>query len=150
MAKDNRIKFLEDLVIKIGYDPKYVNVAEDIIRKNKLDITALRKQLNLPATEDPMTKDIEKGEAQKEDMIKFIVDQNIQIREMEAELEKLIKEKEDSLKMAIVPLDIAPLSQFPSTGETTAPTTSTQTPSVEQVTQTIQNMSLHSKEIETL
>ena len=43
MAKDNRIKSLEDLVIKIGYDPKDVNVAEEIIRKKNLDITALRK-----------------------------------------------------------------------------------------------------------
>ena len=58
LAKYNRIKSLEDLVTKIGYDPKDVNVAEEIIKKN-LDIATLRKQLKLPATEDPMTKDIE-------------------------------------------------------------------------------------------
>ena len=97
-----------------------------------------------------MTKDIEEGETQKADMMKLIIDQNIQIKQMEVELEKLIKEKEDILKMAIVPLDVVPLSQLPSTGETTAPTTSTQTPSVEQVTQTLQNMSLQSTKIETL
>jgi len=28
LAKDNRIKSLEDLVIKIGYDPKDINVAQ--------------------------------------------------------------------------------------------------------------------------
>jgi len=50
---------------------------------------------------------------------------------MEAELEKLIKEKEDSLNMAIVPLDVVTLSQLPSTGTNNAPTTCTQTPSVE-------------------
>jgi len=27
LAKDNRIKSLEDLVVKIGYDPKDINVA---------------------------------------------------------------------------------------------------------------------------
>jgi len=97
-----------------------------------------------------VTKDIEEGETQKADMMKLIIDQNIQIKQMEVELEKLIKEKEDILKMAIVPLDVVPLSQLPSTGETTAPTTSTQTPSVEQVTQTLQNMSLQSTKIETL
>lgn len=31
LAKDNRIKSLEDLVIKIGYDPKDVNVVEEIV-----------------------------------------------------------------------------------------------------------------------
>jgi len=66
-------------------------------------------------------------------MMKLIIDQNIQIKEMEAEMEKLIKEKEDSLKMAIFPLYYVPLSQFPSIGTITAPTTSTQTLSAEQV-----------------
>ena len=62
-AKDNRIKYLEDLVLKIGQDPKDVNVVEEIIKKKKLDIVALRKQLKLPATEDPLAKDIEQGQA---------------------------------------------------------------------------------------
>lgn len=83
-------------------------------------------------------------------MMKLIIDQNIQIRQMEVEVEKMIKEKENSLKMAIVPLDVVPLSQLPSIGTTSAPTTSTQAPSAEQVTHTLQNMSLQSKEIETL
>lgn len=110
----------------------------------------MRKQRKLPTTEDPMTKDIEEGETQKVDIMKLIVDQNIQIKQMETDLEKLIKEKEDSVNMAIVPLDDVPLSQLPSTGAATAPPTSTQKPSVEQVTQTLQNMSLQSKEIDTL
>lgn len=80
-----------------------------------------------------MTKDIEDGEAKKEDMMKLIIEQNMQIRKMEAEMEKLIKEKEDSLNMAIVPLDVVPISQLPSTRETIAATSSTQTISVEQV-----------------
>ena len=142
LAKDNRIKSLEDLVIKIGYDPKDVNVVEEIVRKKNLDIAALRNQLKLPATEDPMTKDIEESEAPKEDVMKLIIEQNIQIRKMEVEMEKLIKEKEDSLKMAIAPLDSLPISQLPSTGATTVATSSTQTVSVEQATQTLQNMSL--------
>jgi len=44
---------------------------------------------------------------------------------MEIELEKLVKEKEDSLKMVFVRLDVVPLSQFPSIGTIIAPTTST-------------------------
>jgi len=43
LAKENRIKSLEDLVTKIGYDPKDVIVAEEIIKKKNLDIAALRK-----------------------------------------------------------------------------------------------------------
>ena len=34
-AKDNRIKTLEDLVIKLGYDPANVNAAEELIKKKK-------------------------------------------------------------------------------------------------------------------
>lgn len=56
LAKDNKIKSLENLLIKIGYDPKDVNVSEDIVKKKNLGISALRKQLNLQAIEDPMTK----------------------------------------------------------------------------------------------
>ena len=59
LAKDNRIKSLKDLVVKIGYDPKGVNDAEEIIKKKNLDIATLRKQLKLPATKGPLTKDIE-------------------------------------------------------------------------------------------
>ena len=58
LAKDNRIKSLEILVVKIVYDPKDVNVAEEIIKKKNIDIATLRNQLKLPATEDPLTKGI--------------------------------------------------------------------------------------------
>lgn len=76
LAKDNRIKSLEDLVIKIVYGPKDVIVVEEIIKKKNLDIATLRKHLKLLATEDPMTKDIAEGEAHKADMTKLIIDQN--------------------------------------------------------------------------
>lgn len=64
-------------------------------------------------------------------MMKLIIEQNVQIRKMEAELQKLIKEKEDSLNMVIFPLYVVPLSQLPSTGATIVVTSSTHTPSVE-------------------
>jgi len=105
LAKDNMIKSLEDLVVKIGYDPKDVKVSEEIIKKKNLDIAALRKQLKLLAIEDPLTKEIEKNEAQKADMLKLIIEKNIRIRQMEVEMEKMIKEKEESQNIAIVPLD---------------------------------------------
>ena len=57
-------------------------------------------------------------------------------------MEKMIKDKEESLNMYIVPLDAIPISQLPSIGTTTASTSSTQTVSIEQVTNTLENMSL--------
>ena len=74
LAKDTRIKTLEDLVIKEGYDPANINVAEELVRKNNLDIIALRKQLKLRATEDPLSKDIEETKTQKADMMKLIME----------------------------------------------------------------------------
>jgi hypothetical protein len=51
-AKDNRIKTLEELVLKIGYDPSNVKAAEEMIKKKNSDIGSLRKQLKLFPTED--------------------------------------------------------------------------------------------------
>ena len=61
-AKDNRIKSLEDFVIKVGYDPKDVKVAELLLKKKDADIAALKKQLKLPSIEDPLTKDMAENE----------------------------------------------------------------------------------------
>ena len=49
-------------MIKIGYDPKDVKVVEEILKKKNADIAALTKQLKLPSTEDPKTKEIEESE----------------------------------------------------------------------------------------
>jgi hypothetical protein len=51
-AKDNRIKTLEELVLKIGYDPSNVKAVEEMIKKKNADISSLRKQLKLPPTVD--------------------------------------------------------------------------------------------------
>ena len=57
-------KSLEDLIIKLGYDPSDVKAIEDIARKKNADIATLRKQLKLPSTEDPQTKEM--GEMEKQ------------------------------------------------------------------------------------
>jgi hypothetical protein len=94
LEKDNKIKSLEELVIKIGYDPSNVKVAEELLNKKNSNIESLRKQLKLPATEDSQTKEMAETEGYKDEMLKLIMDQNAQIKEMEAELDKLVKEKE--------------------------------------------------------
>ena len=57
-AKDNRIKMLEELVLKIGYDPSNVKAFEEMIKKKNVDIASLRKQLKLPPTVDSQAKEI--------------------------------------------------------------------------------------------
>ena len=93
MAKDTRIKSIYDLVIQIGYDPKTLAMVEEIVKKKNENIAALRKQLNMPATKDSLTKDIEENETQKAEMMNMIIEQVEHIKKMENEMEKLIKEK---------------------------------------------------------
>ena len=93
LAKENNLKSLEGIVVKIGHDPKDCKSIEDILKKKNADITALQKQLNLHSIEDPYTKEIEESEKNREDMLKLIIEQNIQIKKMEEKIEGLIKEK---------------------------------------------------------
>jgi len=43
LGKDTKIKTLEDLIIKLCYDPANIYVVEEMIKKKNLDITTLRK-----------------------------------------------------------------------------------------------------------
>ena len=58
-SEDNRIKSLEVLAVKIGYDQSDFKAVEEIIKKKEFDIKSLRKKLKMPTTEDPLTKEIE-------------------------------------------------------------------------------------------
>jgi hypothetical protein len=109
-AKDNRIKTLEELVLKIGYDPANVKAAEEMIKKKNADIASLRKQLKLPPTEDPQTKEIAEREGEKDEMLKLLLEQNAQLKEMEAEIERLLKEKEQAKPMEGIPLSAIPIA----------------------------------------
>ena len=55
-SKDNMIKKLEELVLKIGYDPSNVKAVEEMIKKKNVDIASLRKQLKLPPIVDSQAK----------------------------------------------------------------------------------------------
>jgi len=125
LVKDTKIKSLEYMVLKMGYDPSNMNVAEELVKKKNVELSKLRKQLKLPASEDPMAKDIEETETQKYDMMKLIMEQNLQIKHMEEKMEKLVKEKEDAIKRSQTPMDIVPLAAIPVTRVSTSATTST-------------------------
>jgi len=105
LAKDNKIKSLEELVLKIGYDPTNVKAIEELLKKKNVEITSLRKKLKLPSIEYSQAKEVAETKDHKEEMLKLIMEEDAQIREMEAGMDKLIKEKEHNVKMAMIPLE---------------------------------------------
>jgi hypothetical protein len=76
IAKDNKIKTLEELVLKIGYDPSNVKAVEEMLKNKNVDIESLRKHLKLPPMEDAQTKEIAETEGEKDEMLKLIMEQN--------------------------------------------------------------------------
>lgn len=75
LPKDTKIKTLEDLVTKLGYDHANINAVEELIKKKNFGIATLRKQLKLLATEDPLAKDIVEKETEKAKIMKLIMEQ---------------------------------------------------------------------------
>jgi len=45
-------------------------------------------------------------------MLKLLMEQSAQIKEMEAKVDKMIKEKEQSSQLAVVPLDVVPITSL--------------------------------------
>ena len=43
---------MEELVLKIGYDPSNVKAVEEMLKKKNVDIASLRKHFKLPPTKD--------------------------------------------------------------------------------------------------
>ena len=68
-AKYLRIKALEYLILQIGVDPSNVQAAEVLIKNKNDDIAALRKQLKLPQSEHPQSKEILQEQKEKDDMM---------------------------------------------------------------------------------
>ena len=77
LGKDTRIKTLEDVVVKIGYDPANIEAVEEILKKKNADIETLRKKLKISATKDPLAKGIEENETQKTEMMKLIMEKTM-------------------------------------------------------------------------
>lgn len=58
LAKHTKIKSLEDLVIKLGYDPSNLKAIEEVIRRKNKDMATLKKWLKLPSIENPSIKEV--------------------------------------------------------------------------------------------
>jgi len=91
-------------------------------------------------------------EGKKDEMLKLIMEQNAQIREMEAEMDKLIKEKEQNVYMSINPLEVVPLKGI----RTEKTSTSTKIPSAiwvqvsyssDKLVKSMEDMSIQGEEI---
>jgi hypothetical protein len=95
------------------------------------------------------------SEGHKEEMSKLIMEQNEQIKEMEYELDNLVKEKEQSVQMVVIPLEESPLTGF----STTTTTTTTKIPSAipvkfpdasKKLVKSMEDMTLQGEEIKRL
>jgi hypothetical protein len=134
-------------VLKIGYDASNIKEVEEILKKKNVDIASLIKKLKIFATEDPQVKKMSKIEGHKEEILKLIMEQNAQIKEMEVELENLVKEKEESVQMTVIPLDVDPITGINTTTTTTSTTT---TNASEKLAKSMEEMSLQEQEIKRL
>ena len=115
LAKDNRIKSLEEIIIELGHDPKDAKGIKALIKKKEGDIAALRKQLKLPITMHPQTTEMVEQKSQ-EDMMDLLMKMNERLAKKEQALEKALQEKQGVSTSQ--PSQIAPIV-------TTAPTTVT-------------------------
>ena len=84
--------------------------------------------------------------------MKLIMEQNLQIKQMEEQMERLVKEKDDAVKKANIPMDVVPLAAVPMTAVSTSGTATT-TSTVEgskHLVEVVQNLSIQAEEIEKL
>jgi len=105
----------------------------------------LRKQLKLPATKDPLAKDIAETKTPNADMMKLVMEQTAQLKKMETKMEKLIKEKEKFAKKT-APLEALLITVIP----TTIPASTSAGDATDQLANAVQNMSLQNEEIKNL
>jgi hypothetical protein len=73
-------------------------------------------------------KEIAEKEGEKDEMLKLLMEQNAQLKEMKAEMEKLLKEKEQMKSMEAIPLTAIPISGTGTAAVTTIPSATPVTP----------------------
>ena len=67
--------------------------------------------MKLPPTKYAQTKEISDTEGEKDEMLKLIMEKNAQLRDMETEMEVLVKEKEQTTPVEFIPLSVVPLTR---------------------------------------
>lgn len=99
-----------------------------------------------------MAKEIDETETQKLDMMKLIIEQHLQIKQMEEKMDKLVKEKEEAIKNIQTAMDAVSLVAVPIIKVSTSATTSVigTAEGAEQLTKFVQNLSIQTGEINKL
>jgi hypothetical protein len=108
--------------------------------------------LKLPRTNDSQAKEIFETEGEKDEMLKLIMEQIAQLKEMEAELEKLVKEKEQLKPMEVIPLSVVPLTGVSTTSAAEIPSATplTALEKTVELTKSMEEMNLQETEISRL
>lgn len=92
LAKDNRIKSLEEIIIELGHDPKDPQGIQALIKRKEEDISALKKQLKLPITMHPQTTKFAQ-QKEEEDVMGLLMRMNERLAETEKALEEALQGK---------------------------------------------------------
>ena len=92
LAKDNRIKSFEEIIIELGHDPTDPKGVQALIKKKDKDIAALRKQLKLPPSRHPQTAEIIQ-KSSEEELMDLVLKMNEQLKETEKELDNMIQSR---------------------------------------------------------
>jgi len=95
LAKDNRIKSLEEIIIELGHNPKDPKAIKALVKEKEGNIAALRKQLKLPVTMHPQATKMVK-EKEEEDLMELLIKMNERLAETEKALEKVLQEKRNN------------------------------------------------------
>ena len=61
------------MVIETVYNPTYIKAVEELIKNKNADIDSIKKQLQLPNTEHPQTKEVLEADNQKDEMMNLII-----------------------------------------------------------------------------
>lgn len=93
LAKENRIKTLEEIIVELGHDPKDAKGIKALIKKKEEDIAALRKKLKLPVTMHPQTTELAQEKAE-EDVMDLLMRMNQRLIQTEQELKKSLQTKQ--------------------------------------------------------
>ena len=121
LAKENRIKSLEEIIIELGHDPKDAKGIKALMKNKEEDIAALRKQLKLPPSMHPQTTEVVQQKSE-EDMMDLLMKLNERLTDTEQALEKALKEKQGE-STSHPPEEIPAVTTAPSTLITALPPT---------------------------
>lgn len=151
LAKDNRIKSLEHIIIELGHDPKDRKGVKALMKEKEDDLNALKKRLKLHPTEHPQTTELQK-EKQADEQLDLIMQLNQKVLDLEKELEGELQDKQGESTSQAPPTTsttatttepaVAPITEAAAT--TAAPDSSA---SVEELTKAIKEMELQANEI---